>query len=319
MLALSVVMPVFNGASYVEKAIRCVQKQSIENWELLVVDDASEDETRTIVQDLASKDARIKLFVSATNAGSYNARNIGINNSSGEWIGVVDADDSFSPLRFETLIKYASATGADFAADNQRLIDYYDGLESDQGFFLSSGNDEWQKLTLDTLFKNDGPLTHFNLGLIKPIFRRDFLNSRNLRYAGDQRNHEDFYFYARVIAEGANAIILDKPMYDYTLPVGRSSGRRSPNNRTLSSLDTCINLSRKFINSHGKYLTSSQKELVENREKSLIDHKTFQKLRISRGLYSKIHLMTFIMSRSLYRDAVLMSLLNRRSVARSLR
>jgi len=91
---VSIVMPAYNAGPYIEETIRSVQGQTHQNWELIVVDDGSTDETAEKVEAVAQHDPRVKLLRQA-NAGKSAARNTGLDLASGEFITFLDADDSF--------------------------------------------------------------------------------------------------------------------------------------------------------------------------------------------------------------------------------
>jgi len=90
----SIIIPTYNRADLLLETIRSVQHQTFEDWECIVVDDGSTDNTKSIIEDLIKKDSRIK-YVYQENAERSAARNNGIRNSSGEYICFLDSDDHF--------------------------------------------------------------------------------------------------------------------------------------------------------------------------------------------------------------------------------
>lgn len=89
----SIVMPVYNGQKYIKTMIESIRRQSVTDWELLVVDDCSTDQSRKIVAELAEKDGRIRLIAMERNAGVSHARNLGIREAKGNYLWLADADD----------------------------------------------------------------------------------------------------------------------------------------------------------------------------------------------------------------------------------
>jgi len=100
---VSVVIPTYNRAEIIGRAIRSVQAQTFEDWELIVVDDASEDETEEVVA--AFEDTRIRYIQHVENRGGAAARNTGIRNSRGEYIAFLDSDDEWLPQKLEGQIR----------------------------------------------------------------------------------------------------------------------------------------------------------------------------------------------------------------------
>lgn len=89
---VSIVMPTYNCGEYISEAIESVQSQTYDNWELLIIDDCSEDNTEQIVKRYIS-DKRIKYFPQSQNLGAALGRNIGLKNASGKYIAFLDSDD----------------------------------------------------------------------------------------------------------------------------------------------------------------------------------------------------------------------------------
>ena len=102
--SLSIIMTAFNSAKYIKRAISTILNQSYENFELLVVNDASKDNTLEILKSF--NDSRLKILDNSRNSGTYYSRNIGMFHSKGEYIAFVDSDDMTSPNRFTSLIDY---------------------------------------------------------------------------------------------------------------------------------------------------------------------------------------------------------------------
>lgn len=89
----SVIMPAYNSEKYIEKAIESVINQSFANWELIIVNDASTDNTEKIIEKYCQKDKRIKIITLLQNKGVANARNTAIKNAIGRYIAFLDSDD----------------------------------------------------------------------------------------------------------------------------------------------------------------------------------------------------------------------------------
>ena len=96
---VSVIMPVYNGEKYVEQSIRSILGQTYSNFELIVIDDASTDETSGKLNTL--NDCRIQIITNKINLGNYPSRNIGLKIAKGDFIFVMDADDLALPYRIE--------------------------------------------------------------------------------------------------------------------------------------------------------------------------------------------------------------------------
>ena len=116
---LSVVMPVYNAADYLNESISDLLVQSYSDFELICVNDGSTDDSKKIIEDFCEKDNRIRL-ISQENLGGGAARNAGFDESDSEYVLFLDADDRFEDTLIEKIIKDADQKKCDvliFAAD----------------------------------------------------------------------------------------------------------------------------------------------------------------------------------------------------------
>lgn len=96
---ITVIIPAFNSESGISVALRSLIKQTWTNLEIIVVDDCSPDNTANVVKEWMQKDDRITLLQTETNSGPYVARNIALNQASGEFVTINDADDWSHPQK----------------------------------------------------------------------------------------------------------------------------------------------------------------------------------------------------------------------------
>ena len=112
---VSIVVPVYNAANYIENTIEMVCRQTYKDWELILVDDASRDESTQIIENyIKNQGKRIRLIRKKVNQGAAVARNTGIDASSGRYIAFLDADDVWDPEKLEKQVAYMERTGAAF-------------------------------------------------------------------------------------------------------------------------------------------------------------------------------------------------------------
>ena len=120
---VSIVTPTFNSAKYIAETIQSVQKQTHQNWELIIVDDCSSDNTVDLIKDFIAKDNRIQLHQLTSNAGPAVARNKGIENVSGKYMTFLDADDIWFEDFIENSIKTIQETGIHFVFSSYKRSD----------------------------------------------------------------------------------------------------------------------------------------------------------------------------------------------------
>lgn len=112
-MKFSILMPVYNAEKFLKRSILSVKKQQYENWELLCVDDGSEDCSMELLQKMSKEDDRIKVYRTPHNQGPMGARRLGFEHSSGDYIVYLDADDSLSEDYLFAIQKRVLETGAD--------------------------------------------------------------------------------------------------------------------------------------------------------------------------------------------------------------
>lgn len=107
---VSIIMPSWNTEKFIGESIQCVVDQTYKNWELLIVDDCSTDNTDEVVK-LYLKDPRIKYFKNEKNNGAAFTRNRAMREAHGEWIAFLDSDDLWDPAKLELQIAFMKQWG----------------------------------------------------------------------------------------------------------------------------------------------------------------------------------------------------------------
>lgn len=103
---VSIVTPVYNGKKYIEEMLLSVSEQTYQYWEHIIVDDASTDGTKEIIEKYAESDSRIHLISLHENTGVANARNIGVEKANGDYVAFLDADDQWKENKLECHMEY---------------------------------------------------------------------------------------------------------------------------------------------------------------------------------------------------------------------
>ena len=119
---ISVIMSVFNGEGYLDHAIKSILNQSYENFELLIINDGSTDNTSSIIERFSENDDRIKVYHSR-NKGLIFQLNYGIELAEGEWIARMDADDISEKHRFRNQLTFLVDNDLDFCGTWYKVID----------------------------------------------------------------------------------------------------------------------------------------------------------------------------------------------------
>lgn len=119
---VSIITPAYNAAKFIEEAIRSVQSQSYQNWEMIIVDDCSEDDTCSIVECMTKTDSRIRLIKHKTNGGAATARDTALKAANGRYIAFLDSDDLWLPDKLEHQLRFMEEVGAPLSYTRFRRI-----------------------------------------------------------------------------------------------------------------------------------------------------------------------------------------------------
>lgn len=119
---VSIITPAYNAAEYIAETIESVLAQTYSNWEMLIVNDCSKDNTVEIVQSYAAKDNRIKLINLKQNSGAAAARNTAIQNANGRYIAFLDSDDLWKKEKLQKQIEFMKQNGYAFTFTNYQYL-----------------------------------------------------------------------------------------------------------------------------------------------------------------------------------------------------
>lgn len=214
---VSIIVPCYNQAQYLDEALQSLQKQTYANWECLVVNDGSPDHTEEVARKWEAKDPRF-IYVYQENGGVSSARNLGIKAAKGEFILTLDADDQYE----STFLEKALA----ILVNNPEI-----GIVSSWGRFFKAGKQlhvfqsRAQSVT-DFLFHNG-----VNNG--SSLFRKACWEQAGGYDENPENGYEDWEFYLRVCALGWKVHVIEEVLFFYRQStVSRSAGMNQKHNAT---------------------------------------------------------------------------------------
>jgi len=211
---ISVVMANYNGARHLAEAIASVQRQTLAAWELLLVDDASTDDSVRVAQGLAEADPRVRVLVQPLNRGPAAARNRALDEARGAFIAVADSDDVMLPDRLERLLARMVGEGAEIVADDQLVCSA--DLTARTPFMGEDAARRLGRVDLATFILSSSLYARLpDLGFVKPLIRRDLIARAGVRYDESLRIGEDFHFLVGLLAAGAKLHLEPEPLYLY--------------------------------------------------------------------------------------------------------
>ncbi|MDG2960984.1 glycosyltransferase family 2 protein [Bisgaard Taxon 10/6] len=173
---ISIIMPAYNAEQYIRNAIESIISQTYQDWELLIIDDNSSDNTLKIIDSYAS-DSRIRIFENTSNLGPAKARNLGLENAKGEYIAFLDADDFLHREKFESQLKFMQDNRLEMSHGNYCFCD--DSGKISKKVYVS------EKIDYFTLLKGN------QFKIMTPLIVRNKI--MDLRFP--EVRHEDYAFY----------------------------------------------------------------------------------------------------------------------------
>lgn len=187
-MRFSVIVPVYNAADFIGSCVMSVMNQTFSDWELIIVDDGSTDESGILVDRFAAKDGRIRVF-HQENRGQFFARRCGIANSKGDYLVFLDSDDELTHNCLKTINAAACESNADIILYVGRIV--RDDLETDR--YIGNVGTEKCRIPIDTLKRSLISSNDLN-SLWSKAFRRnlfdgddtDYSAFRGIRYGEDK-------------------------------------------------------------------------------------------------------------------------------------
>jgi succinoglycan biosynthesis protein ExoO len=208
---VSVILPAYNAAAHLRRAVDSALAQTMADLEIVIVDDASTDATLEIAGRIAAQDSRVRVLHNERNSGPSVSRNRAIAAARGEWIAILDADDSWFPERLERML--ADAGDADVVSDDLYTV---------RGALFKPEEPVLRSMLQEAGFKITRPrrldiydLVRYELALLKPIIRRSFLGRHELSYDPTLLRAHDFYLYFDILAQGGRWLQLPEGYYLY--------------------------------------------------------------------------------------------------------
>lgn len=262
---VSVITANYNGASHVGAAVRSILDQTLADFELIIVDDCSTDDSLEAIARAADGDPRVRVLRQEVNAGPAAARNRALSVVRGRWIAVFDSDDLMAPERLEQLVARGEADDCDIVADNLTLFD--DGHEAATRPFLAIREDAERRWITLADYIASGPIyaRRPNLGYLKPLFRASALGA--FRYNERLRIGEDYDLVLRLLLNGARMRLTPRALYRYRKHVTSvSSVLRRENVEAMLAADLSLGAQ---VAAHGPAAVRAQRARIRSLERAL--------------------------------------------------
>lgn len=224
---ISVIVPVYNTERYLPECLDSLLAQTYQNFELLLVDDGSPDQCWEILQQYAAQDARVRIF-RKENGGVSSARNFGLRQAKGEYIGFVDSDDFVAPQYLEWLLDAAQQKNAKIAIGEMRRMS------------MDCHADDLPLLTKQSRVQ-EFRLEEYSywcrancLNVVRGLFQRDVVQKQ--RFDTAIAVGEDAMFFMQSLLKVGKLAYIDAPLYVYRI-WGESSYQKSFTEKQYSEVE----------------------------------------------------------------------------------
>jgi len=207
---VSIITPTYNSEKYIAETIKSVLNQTYNNWEMLIVDDASSDNTCVTIEHFIKTDNRIKLFKQADNQGAGVARNVAINQAKGNYIAFLDADDLWKPNKLAIQVA--------FMKKHQLVMSYtsYDWIDENSKPLYKRVN-ALPKLTYRKLLKSN------YVGNLTGMYSVDKLGKL---YMPNIRKRQDWALWLKTLEKGEEAMGITTSLAYYRVHQKGLSGNK---------------------------------------------------------------------------------------------
>ena len=223
MKKISVIVPVYNVEKYIEKCLDSLKNQTMKDIEFIIVNDGSTDNSQRIIDKYVKNDKRFKSIIKE-NGGQGSARNFGLENANGEYIGYVDSDDYIEKNMYEKMYLEAKKNNSDIVLCGNYVVDENGKILREEKLNSSGQID-----------KNKNKILFDKMAVWNKIYRRTFLNSLNIKFR-EKKWYEDFDFSMKVLLSTNSIYVIDECLYYY---FQRSGSTMNNNNfkRNLEIID----------------------------------------------------------------------------------
>ncbi len=196
---VSIITPSYNAAKYIADTIQSVQAQTYTNWEMIIADDCSTDNTDEVVQNFLT-DTRIRYIKNEKNSGAAETRNNAISKAQGRWIAFVDSDDIWAADKLEKHIAFMKEKEAALSFTHYTVVD-------EEGKEVALYAPKKEEYTYKMILK------HCSIGCSTAIYDREKLGTVYMPTNAEKR--EDFACWLQILRTGVNAFCLHESLTRY--------------------------------------------------------------------------------------------------------
>lgn len=245
--SISVIVPYYNSKKYISKCINSILNQTFKDFELILVDDGSTDNSYNLCLSYAQKDERIVLL-KKENGGQGTARNMGLDIALGDFIGFVDSDDYIQPNMYEIMYNSCIDHNAELS------ICGYNTFRSDSMSPKPLSDNKLQIFNHSTLMEAYFATSIISGGPCNKLYKKNLFENTRFPLL---RMREDYYLMPHILHKVKTAVYVGENLYNWRLRLGsteRSKFSSNHLNAAIESADSNINVIKTFYPDLKKYI-----------------------------------------------------------------
>lgn len=197
---VSIIMPAYNAEKFIQDAINSVFAQTYNYWELIIIDDGSQDKTRHIIEQSCQYDSRVNAIYNNKNLGVIQSRNLGIKRAKGQYIAFLDADDLWLPQKLAIQIPCMQ--------QNHCAITHTNYLHISESGQLKS------KVTAPSSISYQDLLKTNHLGCLTVVYDQSILGKQ---FFEENSLSEDYLLWLKILKQGFTSKGLNQPLAKYRI------------------------------------------------------------------------------------------------------
>lgn len=208
---ISIVTATYNSSKYINQVAESIVRQTFEDWEWLIVDDYSTDETITLLKEWQKKDQRIKLFKNTINSGAAVSRNKALTHAKGEYIAFIDSDDLWKEIKLEKQLEFMLQNKCGFSFTAYAVV-----KESGE---ITSKTIDFNKPKRNFTY-NDMLYKKATLGCSTVMIKRDIIADLSMPLL---RTGQDYAFWLKILKNNNQAFLFNEILTYYRIVPGSIS------------------------------------------------------------------------------------------------
>ncbi len=295
-ISISTIIPVFNGGAYLAECLDSILEQSLDQFEIIIIDDGSTDDSWGVIQEYSERHENIRGFQQDRKRQGA-ARNIGLENAKGVFISFVDADDMLPSDAYESMHKLAMLHNSDIVTGIKKSFDKkHRLLKNEANWITIPEHEKYFTQIMPDIRLGDLPEMLVDISVCNKLFKRSFIEKHQLRFIENSAG-EDIEFMTCSYLAAEHITVIPKVIYHYCSRPNSRTSRISPeffNDRVSVTLSLESAFEKNNYSDHFSLLVLSEaRKLVGNRLTRVVKQLSFAEQRTVfqtiRELLEKLH------------------------------